>query len=130
MSLFEIASREKFRFMTNKGSLTVEDLWDLPLRGSISLDSIAKGLNRQIREAGEESFVDTISPAQSALTLKFELVKYVIRVRLDEAKAAQDKVVKAQKVEKIKEILAKKEDNKLESLNEDELKKMLTDLAA
>ena len=51
--MFEKASRAKIRFETSKGSLTVEDLWDLPLTsntGKADLDDIARGLHSQLKE--------------------------------------------------------------------------------
>ena len=46
MNLFEIASRKKLRIPTTKGDLTVEQLWDLPLKSTgLSLDKIAIDLN-------------------------------------------------------------------------------------
>ena len=50
MNLFEIASRNKLRVPTTKGDLTVEQLWDLPLKSAngLSLDSIAIALNKQL----------------------------------------------------------------------------------
>ena len=60
--MFEQASRLKLRFTTARGSLSVEDLWDLPLTsttGKPNLDDIAKSLNRELRATSEEtSFVE------------------------------------------------------------------------
>jgi hypothetical protein len=58
-NLFLVASRSKFRFNTASGTITTEDLWDLPLSsGKANLDDIAKALNKQLKDASEEqSFV-------------------------------------------------------------------------
>ena len=49
--MFERAAKRKLRFTSSKGSLSVEDLYDLSLT---SLDSIAKGVNRQLKAEAEE----------------------------------------------------------------------------
>jgi hypothetical protein len=60
-NLFLIASRNKWMLETARGTLSVEMLWDLPLQsarsGVITLDDVARGLSKQIKEFGEESFV-------------------------------------------------------------------------
>jgi len=130
--MFEKASRKKLRFQTSKGLLTIEDLWDIPLKSQngFSLDSIAKRLNRELRDEVEESFVDGKSSVRDLLELQFEIVKHIIAVRLQEAKDAQDKVLKQQKAAKIKDILARKEEDALANMTPEELTKMLNDLAA
>ena len=50
--MFEKASRMKLRFNTQRGVLSVEDLWDLPL---IQLDNIAIALNKKLQESKTES---------------------------------------------------------------------------
>ena len=65
--MFEKAARLKLRFDTSKGLVTVEDLFDLPLtvrNGGASLDNIAKGIARLIRETETESFVLTTTKAE------------------------------------------------------------------
>lgn len=84
--MFEKASRLNLRFSTSKGSLAVSDLWALPLtsRTGTSLDSIAMNLNKLLKECAEESFVATPTKVNTETKLRFELVKYIISVRLEE----------------------------------------------
>ena len=76
MNLFEIASRNKLRVPTTKGDLTVEQLWDLPLKSAngLSLDSIAIALNKQL-ESKATSFVDEVQAPESSNTkVLFDIV--------------------------------------------------------
>ena len=130
---FEQASRLKLRFETPKGLISVEDLWDLPLTSrtrlsDISLDNLAKSLNKATKESAEESFVVKKSRTNTLLELKFEIVKHVIKVRLEDAERKENALaVKAQK-EKILDIIADKEDDSLKGKSVASLKKMIKDL--
>lgn len=85
INLFEIATRQKLRFKANNGQVSVEDLWDLPL---VQLDTMAKELRRQTRDT-EESFIENVK-VDKTLETRFEIVKHVIRVRMEERQAKQD----------------------------------------
>lgn len=125
-TMFEQATKGKLRFESPKGALSVEDVWDLPLTGrGFSLDALAKNLNRQIKDAEEESFVVQQSSANRALTLRFEIVKHVISVKLEEKQKAEERQQKAAERQRIMEIIAKKEDESLENLSLEELKARL-----
>ncbi len=130
MDLFEQASRLKLRFESKRGCISTEDLWDLPLSNDhgLSLDNLAKGLNRKLKEEAEESFVVPKSKESSILSLQFELVKHVIKVKIEEREAKEQALKKEAKKKKIREILADKEEASLKSLSEDELRKMLDEL--
>ena len=82
--LFENATREKVRFETSRGVISVEDVWDLPLqsKNGFDLDSIAKDVNRQLKASGEESFVKPTTAGDSVLELKLEIIKHIIKVKL------------------------------------------------
>lgn len=124
-NIFEQASRCKLRFETTKGLLTVEDLWDLPLSSSngVCLDSIAKVLNKQLSD-NEVSFVHQQSKQSKLVSLKFEIVKYIINTRLNEAKINEEKVVKQSKLNQINELLKKREDDKLNEMSIEDLMKL------
>ncbi len=117
--MFESASKMKLRFETVNGNVTTEDLWDLPLTSAknASLDTLAKDLNRAIKNSDEQSFVTQPSAVSTVQTLKFEIVKHVIAFKLaaaeTKAKRAENKVEK----EKILRVIAAKEAANLE--NED-----------
>lgn len=99
---FELAIIGKYRFASEKGNLTMEDLYDLKLN---ELDPIAKSLNRKIKNSEEESFIVKKSTANKKLLVSFEIVKHIIEVKLAEKEklkaAASVKIRKAQLAEKI-----------------------------
>lgn len=129
-NIFERASKQKLRYSTPIGQLTVEDLWDLPLLSTKgpSLDVIAREHNRALREASEESFVTRATTGSTALTLKLDIVKHIIADKLAAVEVAQNAATKRAQKEKILGVLARKEDAALEELDADALRAMVESL--
>lgn len=123
--MFEQAVRQKLRFKLSNGFVTTEDLWDLSLQ---SLDTLAKSLNKQVKESEEESFIATKTKENKELELKFEIVKYIIKVKLQEAEDKKAKVERSARKAKIKEILEEKENESLKGKTTEELLKELDSL--
>lgn len=119
VNLFEKASRLKLRFKTTAGLVNTEDLWDESLQ---TLDSIAKSLNKEIKEATEESFIKTRTKSTTVLELGFEIVKYVIEVKLAEAEAKKTLAERKALKERYLELISQKENEVLGSKSLDELK--------
>lgn len=130
--MFEKASRLKLRFKSEKGELTVEDLWELPLTGTngrVNLDDIARGLHRQLKNDEDVSFVIKDKKSDAVIQLKFDVVKHIIEVRLAEDNArmiAQDNAAKKQQVLKI---IAEREDEELKGMSKEELTKLANELS-
>lgn len=125
--MFEQATRNKVRFETPQGMLTVEDLWDIPLtsaRGRANLDDIARALHRKIKETETESFVIKAPKADELTQLKFELVKHVIDVRLAENAAAEQLRLNREKKQQLLALIAQKENEQLQGHTLEELKAM------
>lgn len=131
-NLFIQATRQKLRFPSLQGTLSVEDLWDLPLQtgkaSQASLDNIAITLNKQIKDAGEVSFVATAPAGSEELKTKFAIVLHIIEVRKAENQAAVEKRVNAEKKQKILEVIAQKQDKQLEEKSVEELTAMIGSL--
>ena len=132
MNIFEQATRRAIRFESTKGDLSVEQLWDLPLqsRNQFDLDTIAKTVNRQLNDVTEESFVSVReNPAKETLSLKLELVKHIISVKLQEAEEARNRANKASEKEKLLRLLDEKQNEALRALTPEELQERLKALA-
>lgn len=123
MELFAIATSKKIRFVTVKGSLATEDLWSLTLE---QLNTIAIGLNKELKET-EVSFISS-TKTNDLLKLKFDVVKFIIDVKLAEKEEKKDKAEKAAKKQQLLELINNKENETLQSLSIDELRKQLEQL--
>lgn len=132
--LFEQATRLKLRFDSSKGQLSVEDLWDLPLTSPsgnrANLDAIAIALHRATRDIAET--VSFVTPAEtngnSELLLKFEVVKYVIRVRVAERDQAKEAAERKEKKQRLLALIAQKQDEELAGKSVDELRALAESL--
>jgi hypothetical protein len=127
--MFEQASRLKLRYETCVGSLAPEDLWDLPLtskRGP-NLNDIAIGLHNQLKH-DTVSFVEDEQRPDARLQLRFEIVKHVIGVKKEENRLALEARDRAEKKQKIMSIIARKQDEAMESMDEDKLRELLAGL--
>jgi len=126
MDLFMVASREKFRFASKHGNLSTEDLWDLPL---VSLDEVAKSLDRQIKESStEHSFIKPATTASAETQAKFEIVLYVIQTKIAERDEAVAKATKAANKQKIMALIERKKDAELENKSAEELQALLASM--
>jgi hypothetical protein len=124
-NIFEKATRTKVRFETTKGQITTEDLWDLSLN---SLDSIAKSVNKKLKETSEESFISTKPSGNAELELKLELLKYVIDVKLKAKEAAELKAAKASEIATLESLLVDKKAEQLKGLSLDEIQAKIAEL--
>ncbi len=125
--LFEKAARKHYKYNSNVGQLNTEDLWDLPLlsKNNIDLDTVAKLLNKEIKNTEEESFVISKSTKNSDLEAKLEIVKYIIKVKLEEAEVKKTAAEKKLQKEKLMEAYARAEGKALESKTPEEIKAMI-----
>ena len=128
MSVFEKASRQKLRFATRAGNLSVEDLWDLPLSSSVkkvNLDEIAVELHTELNTRKTISFVNNPAKDMDDTQLKFDIVKHIIDVKMAEnAKAVGERELAAKK-QKIMEIITQKENEALAGQSLEDLRKQL-----
>jgi len=129
--MFEKANRLRLRFDSCKGKLSTEDLWDMPLtsRDGFDLDTVAKSVNKHIKNLEEESFVN-IKPSSmsSVYNLKLDVLKHIIGVRVNDLKSKEESALKKERKEKILSIIAEKQDSSLKEKTLEELTAELKEL--
>ena len=118
--MFEKATKNHLRFKVDNGVVSAEDLWDLTLT---KLDVIAKALRKELREE-DDSFIDN-SKSNELLELKFEVVKRVIAVKLEEREALAQKRSNAAKKQKLLQIIEEKKTGALHEMTVEDLEKEL-----
>ena len=123
-NIFEFAVRAKLRF-PYKGSISTEDLWDLPVT---ELDKVFKTLNTQVKQAQEESLLNSKSREDEILEVQIEIVKYIVSVKLAEQKSREEASAKKAQREKIMGIIAEKQDEALHNSSIEDLQKMLGEI--
>jgi len=128
INIFEYAARHKIRFASPRGELSVEQLWDVPLRSKddFNLNTVAKATNKALKDATEESFVETNRTALHVrLEVALDLVKHVIETKINDEETAKKRADNKLEREKLLAILAEKQAGKLSALTEEEVKKRI-----
>lgn len=120
--MFEKAARLKLRFPSAKGSIGVEDLWDLSRE---NLNTVFKTLNREVKVVGEESLDDTKTSDDDVLNLKIQIVRHIDSVKKKEAADKLNEKTKSEEKRKLLNLLANKREAALENLSEEEILKRL-----
>ena len=124
MNIFEYAIKNKVRYDTKVGLIKTEDLYTLPLTSEkmVSLNSVAKGVNSELKASEEESFVTVATKSNTLARIKLEIVKHIIAERLEETEikkaAATDEVRK----QLITAIIADKQNDSLKEMSLEELR--------
>ena len=123
-NLFEMATRNKMRFPSTKGELSVEDLWDLSDK---DLDVVYKNLKDQEVKSSEESLLDDAN-VDPKLTAAIGIVKYIFTTKRNERLAEKERINKKLTQRKYIEALSKKKDEAIEKMSEAELRAMIDSL--
>nr|DAS29376.1 MAG TPA: hypothetical protein [Caudoviricetes sp.] len=124
VNLFEVATRENYLFPF-KGMINVIDLWNLSLT---DLDSVFKTLNAEVKKSEEESLLNAKTKEDEDLTNKIEIIKYIVNKKLAEKEARENEKKNKEKRQRILEIKAKRQDEALENMSDEDLDKLLADL--
>ena len=122
MSNFKEATKQKLRIQTSKGSLSIEQLWDLSLT---DLDTLAVSLQEEHEKSGKKSFLTKTSAKDKTTKLRFDVVLEVLNTKSAEAEAiAEAKEIKDHNA-KILNLIAEKQDESLKGKSVKQLEAML-----
>ena len=124
INIFEYASRHKFRY-PYKGMIATEDLWDL---APAQLDNIYKALNKDAANAQVDSLMCTMADVDFDLLTKIDIVKYIFKVKEQEAEDRKNAAAKAAKKQHILDLIAQKREADMQNMSEEDLLKMLEEL--
>jgi len=124
-NIFEAATRQRLRFPSPSGNLSVEDLWDLTLEG---LDAIAITLYKKVKESSEESFIKKQRKGDKKAELQLAVVVSIIETKVADAEKAKNAADRKAKREKLMELISSKQDDALSRKSITQLKAELDKL--
>lgn len=122
MENFKLASQKKLRFQTNKGLLSVEQLWDLSLE---DLDALAVSLEIEHKESGKKSFLVKTSVKDKTAKLRFDIVLDVLNTKVEEMQTAQEVAEIKEHNKKIITLISEKQEESLKGKSIKQLEAML-----
>ena len=125
MSNYKQASKLQLRFQTNRGSLSVEQLWSLSLTDLASAIKAVKKVLKGADNDDELSFLDESKTVDTENQLRFNILKDVYvdkQTALKEARSAQDRKAYEQK---ILDLIAEKREGALKEKSIKELEALL-----
>ena len=127
--MYKIASRKKLRIATNRGNLSVEQLWDL---SKDEIGELAIAIRKRIadqRGVSGDSELDFLKPSapkeETIDELTFRILKDIYTTKQAEEDKAHRRAAARENNRKILELIAKKQDEALESKSVEELEAML-----
>lgn len=129
---FKVAAQKKLRYQTTRGTLAVEDLYDLPLTSEkgVSLDSVARDVHNELKATQQESFVESASKGSQLLELKLDIVKDIISDRIVERDARKAALANKTKLDRLLALKAQKEDEALGEMSQEQLDAEIAKLSA
>ena len=122
-NIFEYAVRNKLSF-PYKGTISTEDLWDLPVT---ELDKIYKVLNKKNKTNEEESLLSTSSVDMDTL-VSIDIIKYIVNYKLKKKEENERAKKRSEDRQLIMDIVEKKRKQSLEDKTEEELLEMLKNM--
>ena len=131
MEIYKRAAILKLRFQTQHGPLSTEQLFDLKMT---ELAKLIKAQNEVIKksrtsEDAELDFLESSSDGKENIEiLRFDILKDIYLEKKHQKEQDAEDVKKKQELERIDELIAKKQDEELENKSIDELLEMRKNL--
>lgn len=123
-NLFEMATRNKMRFPSTKGELSVEDLWDLSDK---DLDVVYKNLKDQEVKSSEESLLDDAN-VDPKLTAAIGIVRYIFTTKRNEKLEAKELIDKKRNQQLYIDALSRRKLKDIDNMSVEELEAKIAEL--
>ncbi len=124
MDIYKEASRLKLRFATSKGSLSVEQVWELSLT---DLTNCVRAVKKLLKKTDDDdlSFLDSTIAVDKTEQLRFDILKDVYLTKKADADALKTARETKEHNQKILALIADKQEESLKGKTEAELMAML-----
>ncbi len=120
--MYKEAAKQKLRFQTSKGVLSVEQLWELPVT---ELDTLAVSLESEFKDSGKKSFLVAKSVKDKTTKLRFDITLDILTTKVEEAEALKNAAEIKLHNQEILGFIAEKQKDTLKGKSVKELEKML-----
>lgn len=121
-NIFKYAMANHLTFPSRKGQKITEELFDFSIE---ELDAIYKTLNRQMKDAEEDSLLAKRTKDDDILAVKIAIIKEIVADKQNRIIANQTAKEKAEHNQAIMEIIARKKQANLENMTIEELEAMI-----
>lgn len=123
MNIFAQASKQKLLFASNKGQVSLQDLWDLPLS---TLKNMANTINRNLSKS--DDLFATVTVDESVNKLRLSVILEVIDIRNQELENKVNEKEKEAKRKFIKDLINQKKLEATSGMSIEDLEKELDKL--
>lgn len=123
-----LLAQSKARFNSPRGPLTIEDLFDLPLTGPFSLDSISTTVLAEQDAQPRKSLVTTTKPANKLADAKVEVLTSIIEFKQTQLEAKEKQIFNKQRKSKLMDQLADIEKGEIYKMSKEDVLKELASL--
>jgi predicted RecB family endonuclease len=122
--MFKQASKLGLRFQTNKGILSVEQLWQL---SQTDLSNAIKAVKKVLKKNDDDelSFLEDTKVVDVENQLRFDILKDVYLTKKKEAEELRNAAETKAHNQKILSLIAEKQEGKLQEMSIEELEKLL-----
>lgn len=124
MSIYKKGLEQKLRFKTVRGFVSIEDLFDIPLKSNdkFNLNDIAKEIYRIVQNEVDVDFVDEGKSVDLIEELKLDIIKDIIKDKKEKIQKVEDEAIRKSFNENIDKLIAEKEKEELKNLSTEELR--------
>jgi len=129
---YKYAAINKLKFVTPKGNIAAEDLFDLNKESTtgISLESVAAPIYAEQDSAPKRTLSQKATPVNEVLEVKLAILEDVFAYKTAENKAKLESLAKAERIKDIKAQLLANSKDALNNVSDKKLEKELRELEA